>query len=365
MIYASKKNCIVNLSVYSVVHALIDASCAAIIAADISLGKADLGSISFYVVLYNIIAFAFQAPLGFMADRMKKPAETAAIGCLLVLTGVLSYRTVSFALVIAGLGNALYHLGGGITVLNLRPGKAALPGIYVSTGAVGLLIGTLAGKSAYFSVLPFAALLIAASVIIFCIKRSHINYNFKAEVNFYKFNIILISIFASIAIRSLVGFMLAYPWKSDTFLLIAFTVAVASGKAFGGILGDRFGWRRVTICSLLISAPLLVLGMNMPLLAILGVFLFNMTMPVTLTAIFDILPGYSGFAFGLTTLALIIGAFPTFTELKSMLCKNNGVIIFGIVIVMALLINVGLKALSLHTNRNFKLGGCENESVKR
>lgn len=365
MFSAFEKSCTVNLSVYSIAHALIDASCAAIIAADIASGKADLRQISFYVVLYNTIAFALQAPLGFIADRIRKPAETAVIGCLLVLTGVLTYSTISFAFIIAGLGNALFHLGGGITVLNLRPGKASLPGIYVSTGAIGLLMGTLTGKSVHFSILPLAVLLVAASVIIFCIKRPHINYNFKAEVNFHKFNIILISIFASIAIRSLVGFMLAYPWKSDTFLLIAFTIAVASGKAFGGILGDRLGWRRVTICSLLISAPLFILGMNIPLLAILGVFLFNMTMPITLTAIFDILTGYSGFAFGLTTLALIIGAFPTFTELKSVLCKNNGGIIFGAVIVMALLINVGLKALSLHTNKIFKLGGCENESIKR
>lgn len=354
MIYASKKNCIVNLSVYSVVHALIDASCAAIITADIASGKADLGKISFYVVLYNVIAFAFQAPLGFAADRIRKPAETAAVGCLLVLTGVITYRTIIFALIIAGLGNALYHLGGGITVLNLKPGNASLSGIYVSTGALGLLIGILSGKSLYFSVVPFAMLLIAASFIILRIKRPHIDYNFRAEVNFDKFSIVLICIFVSIEIRSLVGFMLAYSWKSDVFLLIIFTAAVAMGKAFGGILGDRFGWSRVTICSLLISAPLLVLGMNIPFLAILGVFLFNMTMPVTLTVVFDMLPGYSGFAFGLTTLALIIGALPAFTGLKSVLCKNNGEIIFTAVILMALILMIGLKAFSLHTNKNMR-----------
>ena len=36
-------------------------------------------------------------------------------------------------------------------------------------------------------------------------------------------------------------------------------------------------------------------------------------MPVTLTAIADLLPGQAGFAFGLTTLALVTGAYPTFT----------------------------------------------------
>ena len=334
---------ITNLLIYSITHALIDASCAAIIAANLALRNTDLMQISFYIVVYNTLAFALQVPIGLIVDRTRKPAEAAIFGCFLVLIGVFAYKTLVFALIIAGIGNAFFHVGGGITALNLRPGKASLPGIFVSTGAIGLLIGTIVGGAKYFSVWPFSILLIVSAVSIFTIKKPIINYNFKTRENFDKFGIILICILASIAIRGLVGFMLTYSWKANIFLLIAFTMAVVLGKAFGGILGDRFGWTRVTIFGLLIAAPLLVLGINIPFIAILGVFLFNLTMPVTLTVIANMLPGRSGFAFGLTTLALIIGVFPTFTQLKPMLSISSAGMIFGAVLLMALLLKLALK----------------------
>lgn len=39
---------------------------------------------------------------------------------------------------IAGIGNAMFHIGGGIDVLNISDKKATLSGIFVSTGALGI-----------------------------------------------------------------------------------------------------------------------------------------------------------------------------------------------------------------------------------
>jgi FSR family fosmidomycin resistance protein-like MFS transporter len=87
----------------------------------------------------------------------------------------------------------------------------------------------------------------------------------------------------------------------------------------GGVLGDRYGWKRIAVAGLLAAAPLLSFFPAVPALTIAGAFCFNLTMPVTLTAIANMLPGRAGFAFGLTTLALIVGALPAFTGLKPML----------------------------------------------
>jgi hypothetical protein len=332
-----------NLLTFSFTHAIIDASCAAIIASSILSGKVDLRELSFYIILYNTIAFALQVPIGLIVDSIRKPAEAAVLGCFLVLVGVLAYKTAGSALIIAGLGNAFFHVGGGVTVLNLKPGKASLPGIFVAPGAIGLLIGSLIGKSQYLFPWTFIILLIVTSYIILNIKKPAMNYNSNVAEIFPKFNLVLSCILASIAIRGFLGFILTYSWKTNIFLLIAFTLAVASGKALGGILGDYFGWTRITTFGILASAPLLILGVNRPFLAILGVFLFNLTMPVTLVAISNMMPGRYGFAFGLTTLALIVGAFPTFTSLNSILCTGNGLIIFALVLLMTLILNIGLK----------------------
>ncbi|MGE5627906.1 MAG: hypothetical protein ACM3X7_07285 [Solirubrobacterales bacterium] len=334
-----------KVAIYSISHGLIDACCAAIIGANILLAGKNLTELTFSIVMYNIIAFALQTPVGLVVDKIKKPAESAALGCILVLIGLIFYKWFFVALIISGLGNAFFHVGGGVIILNLRPGKAALPGIYVAPGAIGLLIGTLIGKSVFFSPLFFSLLLIIAAASIVSFGISHFSYNNKVyPINFGRFDIVIICILSSVAIRGLVGSMLAYNWKVNLMLLAVFTVAVALGKGFGGILGDAFGWTRVTIGGLIISAPLLVLGIKVPILAIAGVFFFNLTMPITLVITSIMLPGKPGFAFGLTTLALIIGVFPTFTKLKPVLCSNNGALIMAAVLIMALLLWFGLKA---------------------
>ena len=63
--------------------------------------------------------------------------------------------------------------------------------------------------------------------------------------------------------------------------------------------------------SLLLSSLCFLLG-NHPVFGILALFLFNMTMPVTLCAMADLMPKHPGFAFGLTTLALLVGTAVTF-----------------------------------------------------
>jgi hypothetical protein len=69
------------------------------------------------------------------------------------------------------------------------------------------------------------------------------------------------------------------------------------------------------VSGLVISAPLLTFFAQIPAIAILGIFLFNLSMPITLICLAQMLPGKSGFAFGLTALALIIGTWPMFTQL--------------------------------------------------
>lgn len=142
-------------------------------------------------------------------------------------------------------------------------------------------------------------------------------------------------------LRSLVGLAIEFPWKSDINLLIILTLAVVLGKALGGIIADKFGWVRVTITGLLISAPLLAFGKDYILLAIPGMFLFNLTMPVTLVALANIFRGREGFAFGLTTLALVIGSLPTFTPIKYVF--NDPLLVLVAVLISAFILNKGLR----------------------
>lgn len=104
----------------------------------------------------------------------------------------------------------------------------------------------------------------------FIVKKPEMNYERKEirENKFNYFEFILLLVFLSIAIRSLVGMVLVFPWKTNVDLLIILTAAVVLGKGLGGILADKFGWIRVAVGALILSIPFLVFGANIPYLAI-------------------------------------------------------------------------------------------------
>ncbi|MBM3151707.1 MAG: MFS transporter [Chloroflexi bacterium] len=337
-----------NLSVYSLVHGLVDAACAATLFGMAGLEGDDLQGFFQLVLVYDVIAFATQPVFGWLVDRFKSPAQAAALGCLLVAVAALSTSAPMPAAVIAGVGNALFHVGGGVAILNLAPGKASLPGIFVAPGALGLTLGILLGRSGYFMAWPFigsATLLFAALLIWFLPRVEYpVNQPPHAEMRWFEAAILLLLL--SVAVRSLVGQSLVFPWKSDPALLIVLTLAVVMGKALGGLLADRLGWSVVAVTGLALSAPLLVFFSSLPALAIAGTFLFNLSMPVTLVCLAGMLPGKTGFAFGLTTLALILGALPTFTPLRAVAGQQAFLLTTIIVSVVALF--VGLKLFDRH-----------------
>ncbi len=327
----NKKIILSNILVYSASHALVDATCAATLFAIVTLGQTGSQDLFYFVVLYNVIAFSTQPIWGLLVDIFKVPMYSAIVGILLVALSTLFLQFPFLVALIAGIGNALFHVGGGVTSLNLAPGKAALPGIYVAPGALGLMIGILVGKNGYFIAWPFVLLLVGSALLILRTPQPEISAPRKLPGNLRWFETVILLLLLSVAVRSMVGLSLVLPWKSNIVLFLALTGAVVLGKALGGILGDRFGWTAVAVSGLILSAPLLAFFPQIPAIAILGTFLFNLSMPITLVCLVEMLPGKSGFAFGLTTLALIIGALPTFTQLR-VLTSDQGFIFAAILI---------------------------------
>lgn len=307
----------VNVSIFGVGHALVDAACAIVIFSLPGMRALSPELTFAIIILYNALAFAMQAPLGFLADIIRKPELTAVAGCLLTAVALLFGYNQLAAICLAGIGNALFHIGGGIVTINLQPGKAAIPGLFIAPGAIGVLLGTLIGKS-YVGVEWIFIVLLSVTVIgIMFLKRTPAGRPTGISLKHSKTELIIFLLLLSVVIRSFMGLSLAYPWKTGIALPLIFTLAVFFGKAFGGILADRFGWMRISIAGLLLSAPLLAFGAYEPVFAIFGIFFFNLTMPVTLVAIANLLPRYAGFSLGLTTMAIFIGLIAAVTDLKN------------------------------------------------
>jgi MFS transporter, FSR family, fosmidomycin resistance protein len=314
---------------YAFAHAAVDACCAVMLWSAYRDGRLTAGFAWSAFLFYNLLAFAVQPLVGLAADRLRSGRGAAVAGALLTVAAMplaLPAGGIGAAVVVAGLGNAVFHVGGGIVSLRAAPGRATPVGVFVAPGAAGLAAGILAGKAGVPG-WPFAAALLALTAVIavapsprFADDRQtphhaagggHSGRHAPPTALAPGWMVAVALLLIVIGVRSYVGLTLALPWKSDLGLLVALTSAVVAGKALGGLLGDRFGWRPVAVTALLVALPLLALAGDSPAAGIAGSLVFNLTMPLTLAAVAALLPrGREGFAFGLTCLALFAGAAP-------------------------------------------------------
>ncbi len=332
---------------YGLIHLIIDAVTVTVTFNTILIHNVSPGwGFMTGVVLYDVLAFAGQALLGYLADWLRFSRSVVLAGIAFSALGVVFVGVDPLvAIILVGVGNALFHVGAGALSLFVTPGRATAPGIFVGPGAIGLALGTYMGKRGIILSWPMLGILAVAFVFALYSKNPQIPYKEKPkrlEID-YPFLIMGLLLF-SIAIRSAVGMASGYQCPKSTWTIVFFVAAACFGKSLGGIVSDRLGWIKTSVGALLVSAPLIAFFGTVPALLIIGLFFFQMTMPVTLVAIAAVIPGRPAFAFGLACLVLVAGAIPTFyAEVKAF---YNPYAFFALILLSATAVYIGLRLLS-------------------
>ncbi len=351
---AKGKNSILALPIIlGIIHAVVDASTIMTIFTTRPFHHLKPYDIALIVLGYDLIAFYGQVPFGFLMDKLRRCRETAALGLVFCLFGILClYINPIAAMIFAGIGNALYHVGGGAISLNVQPGRATPPGIFVAPGALGLAVGSYMGKGGFGITWPFLIALAISLVVTLFVKVPDIPYESPPPRPKVRRPILLVVLLLlSVFFRSLVGRAGGYELPKMTDVAFAGASAAFAGKAIGGVLADRLGWIEVSVGALLISAPLIAFGGNASTTVIIGLFIFQITMPVTLVAVWSLMPGRPGLAFGLNCLAYIAGFL--MTTLPSVKALYSPQLFLGIILLSALTVYLGLKPLKKHIPMKF------------
>lgn len=302
------------LALYSLSHFWVDLSCAFLVFRTMAGAPA----FSLCLLLYNFCAFALQMPLGLLAGQWNRNGLTAGGGCLLAALAFLIPQPVPAA-VTAGVGNALFHLGGGMDVLNSSGRRASSLGVFISPGALGLSIGAAWGRGASPALwLAPAGLLALGMAVVWMDRQRPAPRNAPLDVSAPNGYGVLLPLFLVVVLRSYMGMNQSFPWSREGSWALLLTLALALGKTAGGFAMDALGPRRSSLWSL-VAAGVLYLFSALPLPGALAVFFFNMTMPVTLWAAAQAMPGAKGFSFGLLTFALFLGFLPSFWGWPSLL----------------------------------------------
>lgn len=335
---------------YSVLHLLVDGLCAMAM-----FGRYLPGEHGYvYILLYNFCAFALQMPFGVLLDALDTKQRSqkdkpdyayiaAALGGLCTIVGVVTHPLV------LGIGNALFHVGGGVgTIREDREthGRGARLGIFVAPGALGLYLGTMAatdsgtgsaGWSPWYAgagivmlVLLFAGKLYLQGCFPICktvgLGRQENLYGEyslphpRQENEYRKYSLplpqtvkgkIVLSVCCLLVVilRSYIGMNVAFPWKTGALAGLLGVLALVGGKMAGGILAAGQGAFRTAVLSLAVGAFCYLFSGGMPM-GLAALFLFNMTMPITLYWMICAFPRMPGFAFGFLTFALFLGFLP-------------------------------------------------------
>lgn len=335
-------------ALYTILHMLVDGLCA--LAMFGTFLHREEGY--FYILLYNFCAFALQMPFGVLLDMVNTQIDggegkrgmdpaflTAAAGVCCTIAGAVTHP------VLLGIGNALFHVGGGVGTIRedrARAWRGRGLGVFVAPGALGLYLGTwIAKEELLIAWYPWVSIL----TVLLCLagfrlqrsgRRKGNQDTLREESNGggvpYRETGTLqggtpewgtpegtklrkscgkaaVCCLAVVILRSYVGMAVTFPWKTGMAAGTAAVLAVAAGKAAGGFSAARYGFAKTAAVSLSLAAFCYLFSFFMPV-GLAALFLFNMTMPLTLYWMAESMPRLPGFAFGYLTFALFLGFLP-------------------------------------------------------
>ncbi|MFI3129033.1 MAG: hypothetical protein R3Y18_03100 [Bacillota bacterium] len=330
-----------SLLSYTFSHFCVDFACF-YVAYSYVYANFDLYVCALFFFAYNVLAFGLQAVIGYFCDTHESfPA--GIVGCGIVFVSLFLFFTPILAILISGLGNAFFHVGGGIDSLKNAEGKMARSGVFVSSGALGVTLGTIYGMGNYSVVLPICLLVLSAvCMFVFAESKgareatSQMDFVYK-DFNFEKnasFTAGILLACGTIFVRCFAGYLIPLGWYDNSVLLLAVAYGGSAmlGKATGGFIGDRFGGCKSLVSLLILSVPFLMFGGGNMAISLVGIFLFNTSMPITLCVIFSRLHKNAGLSFGISTLALLIGTFPAVFGLTTII---SSAVILPIVVALS------------------------------
>lgn len=312
-------------SILGIAHGLADAAAGFLLG---SLPRTmSLEQASGLIILYNILGFGYQPVVGMLTDKFQRPRLAVLVGLFsLLLALAIAQWHSQVAIILAGIGSAAFHVGGGALALTATLDRTTGPGFFAAPGAIGLTLGIAWGLTGFQVSMPIIILLGLMMSVISIIDLSKYDLfshstalsGNKSIENSELDDGVLLVLLSAIALISTVWTSFQFLLQAHLNILIAIAFAAGIAKILGGILAQRWGWRRYTIFSFTIAACLLLFGKQSDLTLILGLALLQSSIPITLAATAKMMPQQPATATGLALgLGIVIGGIPVMGGLSA------------------------------------------------
>lgn len=275
-----------------------------------------------YFVVYNVLAFLTQPPTGMLADRVKQRHWILLSSIILLILAVIETVCVIpycsaapvFLLmllsVLLGIGNSLFHVWGGKETAVRTGNDIRALGVFVSTGAFGLAVGSVFLSRALMFGLLLGICILALAYLRIDTAKPIVTTEVDIESEVYPKPlvwVVLILIMLIVAGRSFTGESFTKVIDKTPMVVLLIGALTMMGKMAGGWLVKWLGMV-TSIILLLVGVTICIAAKGNHIgIALVGLFMVNCTMPITLYWANVMLKGREGLAFGLLAASLIPG----------------------------------------------------------
>ena len=295
---------------YALMAVGVEAVCAYVLLHSVGY-DVSVGRLSMLTVLYNVIAVVGRMPMSVFADRVSSKHTGVRLGTMLILIGY--YLPVSFGVnfkvVTLALGSCIFHSFAASQITTDANGRSTGIALFLAGSTLGLALTAFA---------PFLGH-IGAILMTICAIPDDNSPNESAPVlkngsapsggGFFA-AILLLTTAYMLIFYEFSSF--SFPWNTFFKTQLVTSVAIAAGRALGGILSDRIGRGMTVICSIVSGTALICFCSGSRALGTLGLLLLSMSLAPLFSAVQQHFPAHGGFVFAVFSTAAYFGQELTF-----------------------------------------------------
>ena len=242
-----------------------------------------------FVVIYSIIGFGGQLPVGLWVDQKKQLVPFANASVLLLPLAICIYLINPEAgIVVSGIASAFVHVTGGAVCLLAKSGgqvqenKAGLLGVFTAPGVLGLTLGGVLGPYSSLLLLPVVimTLLVGWRILRSGMPEYRSQPGGASELDSHDW--IMLGILLIMCFRSFIFDVISQVSNDFEQGALIIGVSAFAGKIIGGFVADRVGWKRFVYITLPLALLLFQFGKENIYAMGFGIACLQSSVPVTL-----------------------------------------------------------------------------------
>ncbi len=254
-----------------------------------------------FIVIYSIIGFGGQLPVGFWLDHQKKikPFSSASLILLPVAIGAY-FISAETGIIVSAFASAFVHVTGGAICLQVNENKTGPLALFTAPGVLGLTLGGVLGQYGIWQLAIIAALILPVGFIIWKSKLPSYQSQQKKESELDTHDWLMLGILLVMCFRSFIFDVINHVAHDFEHGILIIGISAFAGKIIGGFVADKIGWKKFVYITLPIALLLFQFGKENIYALAFGIACLQSSVPITLLLMGRSLPRYPATATALS-----------------------------------------------------------------